>query len=151
MKRALMFLSCVTFMSASSTPTVFGKPSSSSVAQQLMQIEQQLANAILKGDLTTYESILGPDWTTIDLTGHVLEKSEVVQQFASKDRQIDQAFIDDMKVKELGNVAVVTGRTTIYGSYKGQPVRIVLRFTDVFVKRKGRWQVVASQGTQVSS
>jgi uncharacterized protein DUF4440 len=44
---------------------------------------------------------------------------------------------------------VVTGRTTATGSYEGKSVTIILRFTDVFTKRDGRWQVVASQGTQV--
>jgi ketosteroid isomerase-like protein len=54
-----------------------------------------------------------------------------------------------MKVKDFGDVAVVTGHSTFKGKYKGQPVTVVLRFTDVFVKRDDRWLVVASQGTQV--
>jgi ketosteroid isomerase-like protein len=124
-------------------------PQSSDVAQQLMDVEQRLAKAVLNGDLETYSAILAPEWTTIDLTGHILTKAQVVQEFSAKDRQIEEAKIDDMKVKDFGDFAVVTGRSTFKGKYKGQPVSLVLRFTDVFINRDGRWLVVASQGTQV--
>ena len=129
--------------------SVGGNPQSSDTAQQLMDIEQRLAKAILNSDFETYGVILAPEWTTIDLTCHILTKSQVLQEFAAYDRQIEEAKIDEMKVKDFGDFAVVTGRSTFKGKYKGQPVSVVLRFTDVFVKRDGRWLVVASQGTQV--
>jgi ketosteroid isomerase-like protein len=120
------------------------------VAQELSQLEQRLMKAAVEKDLDTYGSILASDWTTIDVTGRVLSKSQVMQEFASQDRQIETARIDDIRVRELGGVAVVTGRTTATGRYRGERSSIVLRFTDVFVKRDGRWQIVASQGTPVA-
>lgn len=126
-----------------------GKPQTSSVVQQLSQIEQRLANAVVERDLQTYSSLLAPDWTTIDLAGRVLTKSQVMEELASKERRIESATIDEIRVRELGEVAVVTGRTTATGSYQGQRATVELRFTDVFVRRDGRWQVVASQGTQI--
>jgi len=47
-------------------------------------------------------------------------------------------------------VAVATGRTRAAGSYRGVSATVTLRFTDVFARRQGRWQVVASQGTTVA-
>lgn len=126
-----------------------GRTQTPTVAQQLSQIEQRLAKAIVERDLQTYSSILAPDWTTIDLAGRILSKSQVMEELSSKERQIESAIIDDIRVRELGEVAVVTGRTTATGSYQGKRSTVVLRFTDVFAKRDGRWQVVASQGTQV--
>jgi ketosteroid isomerase-like protein len=126
-----------------------GKTQNPTVAQHLNQIEQQLAKAVVERDLQTYSSLLAPDWTTIDLTGRVLTKSQVMEELASKERQIEAATIDDIRVRDLGEVAVVTGRTTATGSYQGKRSTVVLRFTDVFARRDGKWQVVASQGTQV--
>ena len=126
-----------------------GRTQTSDVAQQLSQLEQRLAKAIVERDLQTYNSILAPDWTTIDLAGRVLSKSQVMEELASKKRQIESARIDDIRVRELGEVAVVTGRTTATGTYQGKRSTVELRFTDVFAKRGGQWQVVASQGTQV--
>jgi ketosteroid isomerase-like protein len=126
------------------------KTQNTDVAKQLSQIEQRIAKAVVESDIETYNSILASDWTSIDLTGRVLSKSQVIEELASKVRQIESATIDDIRVREFGDVAVVTGRTTATGRYRGQRTRVVLRFTDVFAKIDGRWQVVASQGTQVA-
>jgi hypothetical protein len=42
-----------------SSPT--GKTQNSTVAQQLNQIEQQLAKAVMERDMQTYSSLLAPD------------------------------------------------------------------------------------------
>jgi hypothetical protein len=45
---------------------------------------------------------------------------------------------------------VVTGRTSakVGGT---TPATITLRFTDVFIRRAGKWQVVASHATRLGS
>jgi ketosteroid isomerase-like protein len=122
---------------------------SSTVAEQLSQIEHQLAKAWVERDRDTINNILASDWTVTDIAGRVLTKAQVLQEFDSQDRQIESGSIDDIKVRELGDVAIVTGKTTLTGQYKGNRSTLSLRFTDVFVKRDGHWQVVASQGTQI--
>ena len=53
-----------------------------------------------------------------------------------------------MKVRIYGDAAVVTGIVTRTGAYKGVPFKDRQHlFTDTFVRRDGRWQCVASQGT----
>jgi ketosteroid isomerase-like protein len=58
-----------------------------------------------------------------------------------------EAFnMDEIVVRSFGNAAVVTGRTLV--TTRGvTPQTVRLRFTDVFVRRSGRWLIVASQGT----
>ena len=52
-----------------------------------------------------------------------------------------------MKVRLYGDsTAVVTGRTVVTTS-AATPQTVRLRFTDVFVRRTGRWLIVASHGT----
>lgn len=59
----------------------------------------------------------------------------------------------DMKVHVYGDVAVVTGQNTIKGTWEDIPRNISgpYRFTDVFVKRAGRWQCVASQSSRITA
>ena len=52
-----------------------------------------------------------------------------------------------MKVRVFGNTAVVTGSDDEKSSYKGKDTGGHYVWTDIFVKRNGRWQAVASQGT----
>jgi ketosteroid isomerase-like protein len=57
---------------------------------------------------------------------------------------------EDMKVQVYRDTAVVTYRSTDKGNYKGNDISGRYRWTDVFVKRNGRWQVVSTQGTRIA-
>jgi ketosteroid isomerase-like protein len=49
-----------------------------------------------------------------------------------------------------GNVAIVTGVNRVRGrDEQGKPFDRRVRFTDTFIRRDGRWQVWASQGTVI--
>jgi len=52
-----------------------------------------------------------------------------------------------MKVRVFGDTAVVTGSDDEKSSYKSKDTSGHYLWSDVFVKREGRWQAVASQGT----
>jgi ketosteroid isomerase-like protein len=59
------------------------------------------------------------------------------------------AEIDVDRVRVIGDVAVVTGRSVSAGRIDGRDVTVTQRYTDIYVRRDGRWRVVASHGTQV--
>lgn len=119
------------------------------IVAEMTQIEHRLVNAWLANDRKTVDSILAFEWSVIDLTGHVLTKEQVMKEFGSGDRKIESGSIDDLTVRRYGGTVIVTGRSMLAGRYQGKQVSVTQRFTDVFVKRDGRWQAVASQGTQV--
>ena len=119
--------------------------------QELAQIQQRLMRAWVDRDRAYVDHVLAADWTTTDTTGHVLTKAQVMREaFGSLERRIESGTIDEVKVRLFGDTAVVTGHTVAVGSYKGTRATVTLRFTDVFVRRNGRWQAVASQGTLIA-
>jgi len=54
----------------------------------------------------------------------------------------------DMKVNIFGDAAVVTGRLKRVRDKQGKDVEDDWRFTKVYVRRDGKWQVVAWHGSQ---
>ena len=55
-----------------------------------------------------------------------------------------------MDVRLEGNTGIITGVYHLKGrDEKGQALDRRIRFTDVYVKRDGRWLVLASQGTPI--
>ncbi len=117
----------------------------------ILELEQRLAAAWVKGDRGFIERLLADDWTVTDPAGRILTRQQVLDEtFSSAERRIEAMTVDDVKVRLLGATAVATGRTRATGSYRGQSVTVVLRFMDVFHFRDGRWQIVASQGTTVT-
>ncbi|MFL6416732.1 MAG: nuclear transport factor 2 family protein [Bryobacteraceae bacterium] len=61
--------------------------------------------------------------------------------------KLTSASLDGAKVQVYDNAAVVTYSSNDKGSYKGKDISGTTRWTDVFVNRNGRWQLVPSQGT----
>jgi ketosteroid isomerase-like protein len=63
---------------------------------------------------------------------------------------VDSIEVDQISVRAYGDAAVVTGRTKVITG-GADPGQIMLRFTDVFIRRAGQWRVVASHATRLGS
>ena len=118
------------------------------VTRELEQIEQQLAAAWKNGQCDAWASFIADEWSVIHIDGSVLQRHEVLKTCRSPEATIERFTIDEVAVRVFGDAAVVTGRTVVTLRAERQ-ITIRLRFTDVFVRRGGRWQVVASQATSL--
>jgi Domain of unknown function (DUF4440) len=58
--------------------------------------------------------------------------------------------IDDVTVTLFEDTAIVRGRTVASAKLLGAPVNARIRFTDVFIKRNGQWQAVASHASTLA-
>ena len=124
---------------------------SGGTAKTLMDCEIDWANAYLKGDTARLAEIEASDYTGTDPSGHVSNKAQDIADVKSGTFKAESFKLDDMKVTMVNaTAAVVTGRSTIKGTYKGQDISGQYRFTDTWVKRQGRWQCIASQATPLA-
>lgn len=123
---------------------------SGSVEDQIKKLEEEWANGAMKGDTSVIERFEADDIVSTDPSGKVTDKQQDVQALKSGELKFESMNLSDMKVHVYGNTAVATGTNTIKGSYKGQDISGAYRFTDTWVKRNGKWQVVASQGTKIT-
>jgi ketosteroid isomerase-like protein len=122
---------------------------SGNVEQTLMNIEQELVDAVVKGDTSPSEKYLSDNSIFTDPGGMVMDKAQFIADLKAGNLKLESSKPDDMKVHAHGNAAVVTYGTTDKGTYKGKDISGKYRWTDVFVKHKGRWQLVAGQGTPI--
>lgn len=119
--------------------------------REILDLEARLAEAWVARDRAFIESVLAPEWTVTDPSGRVLTREQVLDEtFGSDERRIESMTVDQIVVREFGDVAVATGRTQATGSYRGERATVQLRFTDVLRKQDQRWQFVASHGTLVA-
>jgi ketosteroid isomerase-like protein len=124
---------------------------SGSVEEILMKLERDAAQAALRRDVSFSEKMEAPDFLFIDPAGMVHTREEDLALARSRDLKFESMNIDDMKVRVYGDTAVVTGQSTVKGKYKDQDISGKYRWTDVFVKRKGEWQLVNGQLTTIQS
>ena len=116
---------------------------------QLKELEQRLATAYLRGDRAFVDALLADDWTSTDYQGRTWTKAKVLAMFDGPRPPMTRAEITVDRVRLLGDVAIVTGQSLSAGRVDGRDVTIRQRYTDVYVRRDGRWRVVASHGTEI--
>ena len=125
-------------------------PQSPPSIDEFRQLERKLADSYMKGDRASVDDLLADDWTSTDYRGRIWIKANVLALFDPGGPAFTRVEIDVDKVRVLSrDVAIVTGRSVSAGRLEGRDIEVVQRYTDVFVRQGGRWQVVASQGTQV--
>lgn len=115
-------------------------------AGQLLYMEREWTEADLKRDTSWHERNFADDFTAIDSrTGAMTNKREEINSM--KSATVDFEEVSDMNVRMVGDTGIVTGVYRARGKDEKGAYDRTSRFTDVYVKRDGRWQVVSSQGT----
>jgi hypothetical protein len=128
-----------------------GEKVSSTVEQELISLDKQWGEAGLKGDTALLEGILADDFMGASGTG-VLNKAQSIAEAKSNAPNITNAtyVADEYTVRFIDpNTAVMTHSAVEKGLDKGKEYTDQHRSMHVWVKRNGRWQVVASQTTPI--
>jgi ketosteroid isomerase-like protein len=120
-----------------------------SVEKALMQMEEDLRAAILKRDAKAYGRIVGEDYVFTNQDAVLRTKAQMVSSYESGSIKYESIKFDELKVHAYGDTAVVTGRQTVKGQDAGKDISGVFRYTRAYVKRQGRWELVATQLTRV--
>lgn len=117
----------------------------------LMYMEHDWSNADVKRDMSWFERNFASDYSSVSSrTGKITSKAEDLAGMKNDKTVWESAEPSNMNIRIEGNSAVITGVYRTKGrDEKGQPFDRRISFTDTYIKRDGRWQVWASQGTQI--
>jgi ketosteroid isomerase-like protein len=121
--------------------------SDTAVSQTLQGMERAWLNAEKNHDAAAFEKIVADDWIAITPEGKSQTRTERAAEI--KASHTTSTTMGEMKVRVFGDTAVVTGtddEVSMEGSKKSIDHYV---WTDVFVKRNGKWLAVASQTAQV--
>jgi ketosteroid isomerase-like protein len=94
------------------------------------------------GDARLLDQVLADDYVFVSLDGHALNKSEAIARWTDRGRGAATFADTESHVRVYGDCAVVTGRQT-ESAAGGKPYTVAYRFTVVWARPKGRWQVVS--------
>jgi len=120
-------------------------------AKELTAREAEFSQVLLRSDWKALEQIEADDLIFTNADGSVTHKSDDETNLRSGNVKFDSIEMRDVNVQDFGDIAVVTGQLTESGRSKSADLSGLYRFTDVWVKRDGRWQLVAGQETLVPS
>ena len=119
---------------------------------QLKEIEARWAQAFLSHDATVVEGILADNYVLTNEKGRVFNRSGAIKEFKNTTDTLEKSTNSNVVVHPINtDAAVVTGMTNDIGHDKsGKKFDRVLRWTDTFVNRNGKWACVATQIALVS-
>ena len=121
--------------------------SSESVQQALMQVERDWAAAIVRHDGATISRIVAEDWLETSWDGSSFGKAQALADLPFG--TTESITMDPIRVRVFGDVAIVTTGDVEKSTFKGQDSSGHYVWTDVYMRRNGQWQAVATQGSKV--
>ena len=119
------------------------------VEQEIRQREIRRFEAMVRGDVAALDDILAEDLTYTHATGVFETKAEFIAKLKSGQTKYESFTPEDVLVRLYGTTSVVTGVARVKVQVKGEHLSFQLRFTDVYVKKGDRWQMVAWQATRL--
>lgn len=125
------------------------------VVEAIEQMDRQwIIEAYSSKDLKDFDRIVADDFLITGANGRILNKTQKRANVAADYTEFapDAVFkIDEQsaKVRVFGSTAISTGFIIENYMYKDTKINSRVYFTNTYLKRNGRWQVVASHFTNI--
>ena len=129
-----------------------GPPPSAAAADTVAVLTAQADRwdkAIVAKNRAAIEANMAEDFRQIGGAGDVETKASFVEGLMDAELRIDPYAVEEFEVRLHGEVALLSGRTRMTGSYGGKPFSSHYRYIDIYVKRDGAWKVVSVQITKL--
>ena len=116
------------------------------IRTQIFELEEQLKTAMLNSDVDALDRLLAPDLMFTNHLGQLLSKEDDLDAHRSGRLQVKDLTAFEQNIRLFENMAVVSVRMRLTGTYDGQPADGDFRFTRVWcaAPAKDSWHVVAA-------
>ena len=120
-----------------------------STRETLIELERSWNDAVYTGDVDVIEDLLADEFRGTYDDGSRGDKARELELVANFNQAVISAVQDDFRVAIYGDTAVVWFTLHLVGLRQGQEAELTLRYTDVWIRRDGRWQCVSAHSTRV--
>ena len=116
----------------------------------LTRLEAEWNTAHVQGDVASLARIFADDLVVIVPAMRPLTKADSLGMFKVGGMKFDRYESSDLQSRVYGDTAIVTGRITRTRSIGGKTMDDDWRFTKVYRRRAGNWQVVTFHASNVA-
>jgi len=105
---------------------------------------------MLASDVSSLEELLAPDLIFTDHLGHLLGKDDDLAAYRSGKLKVKELKSSEQQIRIVGEVAVVSARVQLVGTYDGRTANGDFRFTRVWARSpKNTWRVIAAHAGKI--
>jgi ketosteroid isomerase-like protein len=118
-------------------------------AQTVIDLDRKRMQAMAKKDVATLQAVLADDLVYTHSSARLDTKMSLITGMTSGSTVYTSVEPSDVKAQDLGDTVVLTGLCQIKVVSNGTPNAFGVRFTDVYARRNGKWQMVTWQSTRL--
>ncbi|HLL77059.1 MAG TPA: nuclear transport factor 2 family protein [Pyrinomonadaceae bacterium] len=123
------------------------------VAEEILRLEREYAEASKRGDAEAYERLHSEDFR-MTARGRVTERAELMARVRDRSRPrdvVESLTEDDVRVRDYGQTVVTTGRwRRVSKSPEGKDTSAEGHFTRVWIRRGTGWQLAVAHYSPVA-
>jgi ketosteroid isomerase-like protein len=123
--------------------------SSPIVEQQILKADTDRFAAMVNGDVATLDRLLAVELSYIHTSARIEDKHAFLYGIKSGKTKYSSIIPSERQVHVMGTVATVVGVAVVRGEDNDPGIDVGIRYTGVYVRRDGRWQMVACQSTRI--
>jgi hypothetical protein len=123
-------------------------PKKQTEEQTLLALIHESAKANIARDTSVFEQLLADDYIGTGPNGEVFNKAQEIADVKRQDYTITKYEIDDFRARINGNSAIANFLGTVFFTANGENSTVQYRYTASFVRRNGRWQIIAIHMTR---
>jgi hypothetical protein len=117
--------------------------------QALREAEQKRFDAMVANDSAALGRALADELTYAHSTGVLQTKAEFLKDLAAGTMRYKQIAVLEQDFRMHGAIGIINGVIRVSVNMAGTDREFSLRYTDVYVRRSGRWQLLAWQSTRL--
>jgi ketosteroid isomerase-like protein len=118
-------------------------------AEMIIELDRKRMTAMAEKDIATLNEVIADDLVYTHSSARLDTKQSLIGNMQSGSTVYTSVVPSDVKAQDLGDTVVLTGSCRIGVNAGGRPNNFGVRFTDVYAKRGGRWQMVTWQSTRL--
>lgn len=117
--------------------------------QMIIDLDRKRMQAMAAKDVATLEAVLADDLIYTHSSARLDTKQSLIGAMVSGATVYTGVEPSDVKAQDLGDAVVLTGIAQIKVVSNGTANAFGVRFTDVYARRNGNWQMVTWQSTRL--
>ncbi len=113
--------------------------------QEVRKLERAWLDAYEQRDAKAMETIVADDFTITFADGSIRTKPQIINSIKnSHNNPPPKFYTEDVQARVYGDTVILVGRVISEWQQNGNTMKEQNRYTDTYVRRNGRWQVIAS-------
>jgi ketosteroid isomerase-like protein len=138
----------ISLLSAPSVSVSAGPADDKAVEELITRLERSWVAAIVNKDAAAIDRLLASDFAGTSPNAHFYTKEMAIDDLKRGTYVVEKMDLDEVSVNVFGNTAIAFTSQEEKSRYANEDFSGHYHYTNVWLRRNGRWQVVASHGSR---